>query len=71
MSGNQRVKADQAGTTAAIQKTVDALKERGIVVERGTMTEQQYIEALAKAARSHLGLKEVTVTATPMQVKIQ
>jgi TP901 family phage tail tape measure protein len=57
---NARVKADEAGTTAAIQKTVDALKERGIVVERGKMSEQEYIQALAKATRSHLGLSDAT-----------
>ncbi len=60
--GFNRNLGQSLGSTAdAIKKTTDELAKRGIVVERGTMTEQQYIEALAKTLRAHLGLKDKVV----------
>ncbi len=57
--GFNRNLGQSLGSTAdAIKKTTDELAKRGIVVKRGTMTEQQYIEALAKTLRAHLGLKD-------------
>lgn len=45
-------------SAASTKRAAESLAARGVIVERGTMTEQQYAEALAKAAREHFGLKD-------------
>jgi hypothetical protein len=55
---------------AAIQKATQALAAKGIVVERGTMTNEQYEQALAKAVRQtvvHTTTVEKAATATQTQ----
>lgn len=60
----KRVQGAQDTATASIKKTEEALKSKGVTVERGTMTELQYEQALAKAARAHFGLGDATKRGT-------
>lgn len=54
---NRQIGQTLGNATEGIQRNIEALKARGVVVERGTMTEYQYEQALAKAMRATFGLK--------------
>lgn len=55
---NRSIGQTLGNSSVDIKRATDELARRGIVVERGTMTEQQYVGALSKALRAHLGIKE-------------